>query len=301
MELGPLPYRARARAARRTRPRRAPAISAIVMKCLAKTAEDRYQTAAGLASDLNRCLAEWESAGRDRAVHARRPRHPRHLAHPREALRPRGGGRAAAGGVRPGRGSGRARTGPRLGLFRRRQVLGGERAAQGARAAARPVRRGQVRPVQARHSLCHPGAGLPGPDPPAARPERSRARPLAGRAARGAGAERGAHRRPGPRPEAHPRRAAARDGSGAAGCGTPLPSGGAALRRGVRPAGASPGPVPGRPAVAGRGDPGPARRSGDPVGGGLAAAGRGLSRQRGRPDPSVGAQPAGDPAGRRPE
>ena len=27
-----------------------PAISAIVMKCLAKTAEDRYQTAAGLAS-----------------------------------------------------------------------------------------------------------------------------------------------------------------------------------------------------------------------------------------------------------
>ena len=33
------------------------------MKCLAKTAEDRYQTAAGLASDLKRCLAEWESAG----------------------------------------------------------------------------------------------------------------------------------------------------------------------------------------------------------------------------------------------
>ena len=39
------------------------AISAIVMKCLAKTAEDRYQTAAGLTSDLKRCLAEWESAG----------------------------------------------------------------------------------------------------------------------------------------------------------------------------------------------------------------------------------------------
>jgi PAS domain S-box-containing protein len=33
------------------------------MKCLAKNAEDRYQTAAGLAADLKRCLAEWESAG----------------------------------------------------------------------------------------------------------------------------------------------------------------------------------------------------------------------------------------------
>jgi PAS domain S-box-containing protein len=36
-------------------------LSAIVMKLLAKTAEDRYQTAAGLAVDLRKCLAEWES------------------------------------------------------------------------------------------------------------------------------------------------------------------------------------------------------------------------------------------------
>ena len=35
------------------------AISAIIMKLLTKTVEDRYQTAAGLASDLHRCLAEW--------------------------------------------------------------------------------------------------------------------------------------------------------------------------------------------------------------------------------------------------
>jgi PAS domain S-box-containing protein len=35
-------------------------ISAIVMKLLAKTAEERYQTAAGLERDLRRCLAEWE-------------------------------------------------------------------------------------------------------------------------------------------------------------------------------------------------------------------------------------------------
>jgi predicted ATPase len=39
------------------------AVSAIVMKLLAKTAEERYQTAAGAASDLRRSLAEWETRG----------------------------------------------------------------------------------------------------------------------------------------------------------------------------------------------------------------------------------------------
>jgi predicted ATPase len=36
------------------------AVSAIVMKLLAKTAEERYQTAAGLERDLRSCLTEWE-------------------------------------------------------------------------------------------------------------------------------------------------------------------------------------------------------------------------------------------------
>ena len=36
-------------------------LSAIVMKLLAKNAEDRYQTAAGLAADLRKCLAQWGS------------------------------------------------------------------------------------------------------------------------------------------------------------------------------------------------------------------------------------------------
>ena len=36
-------------------------VSAIVMKLLAKTAEERYQTAAGAESDLRRCLTEWET------------------------------------------------------------------------------------------------------------------------------------------------------------------------------------------------------------------------------------------------
>src|SRR5260370_13323683 len=39
-------------------------LAAIVMKLLAKTAEERYQTAAGVEADLRRCLAEWESRGR---------------------------------------------------------------------------------------------------------------------------------------------------------------------------------------------------------------------------------------------
>ena len=36
-------------------------LSAIVMKLLAKTAEERYQTAAGVARDLRDCLKEWEA------------------------------------------------------------------------------------------------------------------------------------------------------------------------------------------------------------------------------------------------
>jgi PAS domain S-box-containing protein len=39
-------------------------ISAIIMKLLAKTPEERYQTAAGAASDLRRCLLEWEAQRR---------------------------------------------------------------------------------------------------------------------------------------------------------------------------------------------------------------------------------------------
>ena len=38
-------------------------VSTIVMKLLAKTAEERYQTATGVIADLQRCLTEWESQG----------------------------------------------------------------------------------------------------------------------------------------------------------------------------------------------------------------------------------------------
>ncbi|MGY0572482.1 ATP-binding protein [Bradyrhizobium sp. RDM12] len=39
-------------------------VSAIVMKLLAKAAENRYQSAVGLESDLRRCMTEWEASKR---------------------------------------------------------------------------------------------------------------------------------------------------------------------------------------------------------------------------------------------
>jgi PAS domain S-box-containing protein len=44
-----------------------PTVSAITMKLLAKTVEERYQTAKGVESDLRRCLSDWDAQGR---VHA---------------------------------------------------------------------------------------------------------------------------------------------------------------------------------------------------------------------------------------
>jgi predicted ATPase len=40
------------------------AVSAITIKLLSKTVEERYQTAAGVERDLRRCLSEWETEGR---------------------------------------------------------------------------------------------------------------------------------------------------------------------------------------------------------------------------------------------
>jgi serine/threonine protein kinase len=55
----PVPPARRARGIQET-------VSAIVSKLLAKTAEQRYQTAAGLEADLKRCLFEWDSLRRIR-------------------------------------------------------------------------------------------------------------------------------------------------------------------------------------------------------------------------------------------
>src|SRR5713101_5092895 len=39
-------------------------LSSLIMKLLAKNAEERYQTASGLEADLRQCLATWQSHGR---------------------------------------------------------------------------------------------------------------------------------------------------------------------------------------------------------------------------------------------
>ena len=142
-------------------------LSAIVMKLLAKTAEERYQTAAGLERDLRRCLAQWEAERRIDDFPLGEHDIPDRLLIP-EKLYGRARDveillaafdRVVQGGA-PGAGA-------RLGLFRDRQIVRRERAAQGTRSAARLVCGGQVRPVQARHSVLHPGAGLSAPDPSA--------------------------------------------------------------------------------------------------------------------------------------
>ena len=48
------------------------AVSAITMKLLSKTVEERYQTAAGVEHDLQHCLSQWESRRVHRSFHSRR-------------------------------------------------------------------------------------------------------------------------------------------------------------------------------------------------------------------------------------
>ena len=64
-------------------------LSAIVMKLLAKTAEERYQTAAGLEADLRRCLSGMGVARTHRAVSSRNARRLRPITDPRAAVRAR--------------------------------------------------------------------------------------------------------------------------------------------------------------------------------------------------------------------
>ena len=154
-------------------------VSAIIMKLLAKTAEERYQTAAGLERDLRRCLAQWEAERRIDDFPLGEHDTPDRLVIPEKLY-------------------GRAREVETLLAAFDRVVQGGlpelvlvsgysgigkvvrrERAAQGARSAARPVCRRQVRPVQARYSLFHLGAGLSEPGPSAPGQERHRAGRLA--------------------------------------------------------------------------------------------------------------------------
>ena len=98
-------------------------VSAIIMKLLAKTPEERYQTAAGLVRDLRRCLAQWEAEQRIDDFPLGEHDTPDRLVIPGEAVRPGTRGRDAARRVRPRRPGRLARAGARLGLFRHRKVV----------------------------------------------------------------------------------------------------------------------------------------------------------------------------------
>ena len=151
------------------------AVSAIIMKLLAKTAEERYQTAAGVEHDLRRCLAAWETERRisdfPLGVHDT----PDRLLIPEKLY-----GRAreietllaafdrvvTSGAPELVLVSGYSGIGKSSVVNELHKVAG---------AAARPVRVRQVRPVQARHPVCDARAGVSEPDPSASGEERGRA------------------------------------------------------------------------------------------------------------------------------
>ncbi len=99
------------------------AVSAIVMKLLAKTAEERYQTAAGTRGRSAAVPRSMGLAGLHRPVPAGRAGCIGQAADPGDALRPGARDRRAARGVRPGRSRRRSGTRFRLRLFGHRQVL----------------------------------------------------------------------------------------------------------------------------------------------------------------------------------
>ena len=86
--VGPLPPRRAARPPARARPRGArAAVAGLVMKLLAKDPEDRYQSAAGLAT-ISRASGR-ERRRRSEPFRARRPRRAGSVAHARTPLRTR--------------------------------------------------------------------------------------------------------------------------------------------------------------------------------------------------------------------
>ena len=142
-------------------------LSSLTMKLLAKNAEERYQTAAGLESDLRRCMAEWQTHGRiDPFPLGAHDSSDRLLMPEKLYGREREVTALLAAFDRVGRGHARASACIRL--LWCRQIFRCERTAQGAGPAAGSVRGGQIRSVQARYSLRHPGTSFPdlGPSDP---------------------------------------------------------------------------------------------------------------------------------------
>ena len=98
-------------------------VSAIIMKLLAKTPEERYQTAAGADSDLRRCLAEWEGDSRShRRIRSRKTRYAGPAADSREIVRARTRDRHSAQRLRPRRSRPQAGVGAGFWILRDRQI-----------------------------------------------------------------------------------------------------------------------------------------------------------------------------------
>ncbi len=153
-------------------------LSAIAMKLLAKTAEDRYQTAAGVEADLRRCLAAWEACGRIDPF-------------------PLGTQDVSDRLLIPERLYGREREIDTLLAAFDRVVVDGAPELVLVSGSSGVGKSSVVNELHKSLPLCDACASLSGPDPPAAGQERHRAGWLAQRPSRSVGPERPAHDRPG--------------------------------------------------------------------------------------------------------
>ena len=241
-------------------------VSQIVMKLLAKTAEERYQTAAGVERDLRRCLAEWEAQGRIDDFPLGEHDTPDRLLIPEKLYgREREVETLLASFDRVVKSGA-----PELVLVSGYSGIGKSSVVNELHKALVPPRglfaSGKFDQYKRDIPYSTLVAGFSEPGAASSRQERRRAGDLARRASGGAGAERTAHDRPRPRTEAHHRRAAAGPGTCATAGAKPFPARVPALHRRLRPTGTSAGAVPRRSAMARRGDARPARGSADPVG-----------------------------------
>jgi serine/threonine protein kinase len=103
-------------------------VSAIICKLLAKTAEERYQTAAGVESDLRRCLDQWERQRRIEEFPLGENDTSDRLLDPREIVWTSARDRHLARRFRSSRGRWRAGIGARFRIFRDRKIVRCQRA-----------------------------------------------------------------------------------------------------------------------------------------------------------------------------
>ncbi|MCP4873789.1 MAG: protein kinase [Proteobacteria bacterium] len=249
-------------------------VSDVVMRLLAKSPEDRYQTARGIAADLKRCLetAEPFELGTDDvsdrlAVSERLYGREGAIAQLMDAFRRAAGGRSEALWVYGYSGIGKSA------LIREvHKPIVEERGY---------LPRRQVRPVQPQHPLRLAHPGVRGTGRPAPQREPRSGGPVEGQDRRRPRRQRLRHHRRASRGRTHHRRAAPRPRAERRRRRPPVPRAVRPLRRGpgrVRP---PPGALPGRPPVGRPALPEPARRARHGPAGRLAAPHRELPRQRG--------------------